>query len=121
MATNAQIRETAAENLGILGEGEVLPSYETGDLNQAITEVYSMLRQLNLVTWASTDSVPDEYAAPFAMLVADARKTKYQIPDNRYMRIMAEGWGPNLDGGAIKMIKRLQAKQKLGVTQIESM
>jgi hypothetical protein len=120
MATTSQIRETAAEILGILGEGETLPSYEVGDLNQAIAEVHSTLRQLNLVTWASTDNVPDEYAASFAMLVADDRKTKYQIPDNRYMRIMAEGWGQNMDGQAIKMIKRLQAKQKLGVTQIEN-
>ena len=120
MATQAQIRQTAAENLGILGEGTVLPSYATGDLNNAISEVYNILRKLNLVSWASTDSVPDEYAAPFAMLVADQRKTKYQIPDSRYMRVMAEGWGQNMDGQAVKMIKLLNAKQKLGVTQIES-
>jgi len=120
MATSAQIRQTAAENMGIHGEGETLPSYESADLDQAITEVYGMLRQLNLVTWASTDNVPDEVASPFAMLVACERAIKYQIPDNRYMRILSEGWGTDMNGKAIKMIRRLYAKQKLGQTQIEN-
>lgn len=113
MATNAQIRTTAAENLGILGEGEVLPSYETGDLNQAIAEVYGELRQMNLVTWASTDNIPDEYARSFAMLVAESRGVKYQIPDARYQRIKLEA------ASAVMRIRALQAKQKLGQTQIE--
>ena len=120
MATSAQIIEDAAWILGEQGEGQVLESWVSGDLSDALTEVYSTLRQLNLVTWASTDAIPDEYVVPMAMLIADERKTKYQIPDNRYMRIMAEGWGPNMDGKAIKMIKRLQSKQKLGVTEIEN-
>ena len=115
MATSTQIRETAAENLGILGEGEVLASYEVGDLDQAITEVYNELRQMNLTTWASTDAVPDEYARSFAMLVAESRAVKYQIPDNRYQRIKLEA------SSAIMRIRALQAKDKLGQTEIESM
>jgi len=120
MATSTQIRQTAAENLGIRGEGQTMPSYEVADFDQAITEVYGMLRQLNLVTWASTDNVPDEVASPFAMLVACERAIKYKIPDNHYMRVLSEGWGQNMDGKAIKMIRRLYAKQKLGQTQIEN-
>jgi hypothetical protein len=114
MATTSQIRETAAEILGILGEGETLPSYEVGDLNQAITEVYSELRQMNLVTWGSADNVPDEYSRSFAMLVAQSRATKYQIPEERFKRIMFEA------DEAIGRLRRLQAKRKLGVTQIEN-
>lgn len=120
MATQAEIRNLAAENLGKLGEGQILESNVSGDLDDAISEVYNILRRLNLATWASTDDVPDEYAGSFAMLVADERKTKYQLPDTHYMRVMAEGWGANFDGKAIKMIKRLQSKQKLGQTQIEN-
>ena len=120
MATAAQIRETAAENLGIHGEGETLPSYETDDLNQAYTEVYAKLEALRLTTWSETSDVPDQYADSVAMLVAEQRAIKYQIPDNRYMRIKAAGWGLDEDGDAIKMIRKLQARSKMGQTEIEN-
>lgn len=113
MATQAQIRTTAAENLGILGEGETLPSYETGDLNQAITETYNELRRMNLVTWASTDNVPDEFARSFAMMVAESRAVKYQVPTERYQRIKGEAME------ATMRFRALQAKQKIIQTPIE--
>jgi len=120
MATKAQIITTAAKNLGILGEGEVLPSYETDDLDQAYTETYNILQALNLTTWAITAAIPDQYAHPVGMLVAGRRAVEYQIPDNRYMRIVSEGWGQNQDGTAIKLLRRLQARPALGQTQIEN-
>ena len=113
MATNAQIRTTAAENLGILGEGETLPSYESNDLDQAITEVYNELQSLNLTTWASTSNVPEQYARSFAMMVAAARAMKYQIPEDRYKRIQYE-----TDRG-MHLFRELQARSKLGQTEIE--
>lgn len=120
MTTQAEIRNLAAENLGKLGEGQILESRVSGDLDDAISEVYNTLRRLNLVSWGSTDDVPVEFSAPFAMLVADQRKTKYKIPDNHYVRITAEGWGADFNGKAIKMIKRLQSRQKVVQTRIEN-
>jgi hypothetical protein len=114
MATAIQIRETAAENLGILGEGETLPSYEADDLDQAYTEVFKELQQLNLTTWAEGSDIPDQYARSIAMMVANARTTKYQIPDNRYQRIKletAEAW---------HLFRELQARAKMGQTEIEN-
>jgi len=114
MATAAQIIETAAENLGIHGEGETLPSYETADLTQAITEVYNELQKDNLTTWASTADIPDEYARSFAMLVAAARAVKYQIPDARFNRIKLG------EMEAMHLFRRFQARSKLGQTAIEN-
>ena len=114
MATQQQIRETAAENLSILGEGMTLGSYESDDLDQAITEVYNELQALNLTTWASTSDVPDQYARSFAMMVAEARAVKYQIPDARYQRIKLE----KIE--AMHLFRELQARSKLGQTKIEN-
>lgn len=113
MATDAQIRETAAENLGIVGEGESLPSYEADDLDQAYIEVYNELQGLRLTTWASTADVPDQYARSVAMLVAEARAVKYQVPDARYQRIKMEAVE------AMRMIRKLQANDIMGQTEIE--
>jgi len=113
MATAQQIRETAAENLGILGEGEVLPSYETADLDQAYLEVFAKLQGLDLAAWSYTDSVPDRFATSVAMLVAEARAVRYQIPDNRYQRIKIEAME------AMQTIRKLQAPGKLSVTPME--
>ena len=120
MATATQIRETAAENLGILGEGQTLASYPTADLDQAYVEVFKELQALNLTTWASTADVPDQYAASVSMLVADQRAVKYQIPTERYQRIKIEGWGSDMNGAAINKIRRLQARAKMGQTEIEN-
>jgi len=114
MATKADIRENAAENLGILGEGTMLPSYATGDLNQAISEVYNTLDALDLVSWEETDDVPAEFAWAIAMLVADARATKYKVPPDTYQRIKLES------ADAMRLIRRLAARRKVGQTQIES-
>ena len=114
MATATQIRETAAENLGILGEGETLPSYEAADLDEAYIEVYNELQGLNLTTWAIATNVPDQYAKSVAMLVAEARAVKYQVPDARYQRIKLE------KQEAMSMIRKLQAISKMGQTEIEN-
>ena len=114
MATAQIIRETAAENLGIHGEGETIPSYEIADLNQAYTEVYAELQALDLAAWAYTDNVPDRFAKPVAMLVAESRAVKYQVPDARYQRIKLEAQE------ALHKIRMLQAPVKVGVTPIEN-
>ena len=114
MATAQQIRETAAENLGIFGEGETLGSYETDDLDQAYNEVYKELEGLELTAWLQTSNVPDQFARAVAMLVAEARATKYQIPDNRYQRIKFEAIE------AMSSIRKQQAVAKMGQTQIEN-
>lgn len=113
MATKQQIRETAAENLGILGEGEVLPSYESADLDQAYAEVFAELQIRNLTTWSSTGNIPDQYARHVAMLVAEARAVKYQIPNDRYQRIKLEA------EQALMRLQKLQARAKMGQTEIE--
>lgn len=114
MATKQQIRETAAENLGILGEGEMLPSYETNDLDQAYIEVYAELQALNLTTWPESGAIPDQYARSVAILVAEARVIKYQKSDQVFTRIRAE------KEVALARIRQLQARSKMGQTEIEN-
>lgn len=120
MATPARIREKAAYKLGIVGEGETLPSYETEDLTEAYAEVYAELQVMELAPWAITANVPNQYSNAIAALVADQRARDYQIPTERYQMVKAEGWGFNNDGKAIKHLRELQARTKLGVTQIEN-
>jgi hypothetical protein len=114
MATITQIKETAAENLGILGEGETLPSYESADLTQAYLEVHAELQGLNLTTWSQAAAIPDQYAHSIAMLVAQARAVKYQVPQERYQRIKIESVE------AMALIRKLQARSKMGQTEIEN-
>lgn len=120
MATIARIIEDAATILGILGEGETLPSYETNDMTNSYGEVYAQLQMMDLVTWSSTDDIPDQYAGQVAMLVADNRAVNYQLPIEKYQRIKMEGWGPDMDGLAIKRLRALQTSSKMDTTRIEN-
>lgn len=103
MATAAQIRDMAATRLGILGEGETLPSYESADLTQAYAEVHAQLDARNMAVWDYADDVPDEYAGHVADLVANARVNDYGIPNDRYSRVVSSASTALLD------IKELQA------------
>ena len=114
MATLAQVRESAAENLGIVGEGETLPSYESADMTQAYAEVYAELQADELITWSSTANVPDQYAWSIAMLMAERRAVKYQVPPNRYQRIKFEA------AEAITKIRALMMREQMGQTEIEN-
>ena len=89
MATAAKIREMAATRLGILGEGETLPSYESADLDQAYAEVYAELEIRDMATWDSDEDIPDAFAHYVTTLVAAARVDDYGISNDRYQRIMA--------------------------------
>lgn len=102
MATASQIRDRSATRLGILGEGETLPSYETADLNQSYSEVYAQLSALNLAVWDFDEDVPDEYASHVITLVAYGRINDYPTPDSRYARLAADV------GKAIPAIRELQ-------------
>jgi hypothetical protein len=120
MATIARIVSDAATILGILGEGETLPSYETNDMNNAYGEVHAQLQIMGLTTWASTDDIPEQYSGPIAMLTADNRAVNYQLPTEKYVRIKQEGWGANMDGLAVQRLRALQTSAKMDVTRIEN-
>jgi hypothetical protein len=87
MATPAQIRNRAATMLGILGEGETLPSYESNDLTNSYNEVFAQLLAKNMTVWDLADDVPDEFVPHVVALVAAGRMNDYAIPDSRYARI----------------------------------
>ena len=114
MATLAHVRQNAAENLGILGEGETLPSYESNDMAEAYNEVYAELQADELTTWSSTANVPDQYAWSVAMLMAQARAVKYKVPADRYQQIKQEAFE------AITKIRAIMMKNQMGQTKIES-
>ena len=113
MATTQQIRDTAAEMLGIVGEGETLPSYETADLDQAYLEVFAELQGLDLAAWSLVDDIPNRFAKPVSMLVAESRAVKYQVPQERYQRIKFESQE------AMHRIRELQAPVKVAITRME--
>ena len=89
MATAVQIRELAATRLGILGEGETLPSFEANDLDEAYKEVHAQLLFKQIVTWDFDEPVPDEYTGHIVDLVAFARVNDYAVPNDRYTRILS--------------------------------
>jgi hypothetical protein len=107
MATAAQIRERAATRLGILGEGETLPSYETADMDASYVEIYAQLGALSLAVWDYDEDVPDEYTTHVITLVAYNRANDYSISNDRYARIAAD------NQAAIPAIRELQTNDAI--------
>ena len=115
MATPAEIAVSAAEYLGIIGEGETLPSYETEDLGDAYKELHAELQADEIASWGSnTATIPDQFAWSVAIKVAELRIVKYKVPEARAAEIV--GFGRVAD----EKIRRFQARGKMGQTEIEN-
>lgn len=114
MATTAEIRNKAAEKLGLLGTGQTLEPSISNDLDDAYTETYNELLAEDLVTWTSTGAIPNELVEPVVALVAAARATRYGVPEPRYSRVVGEGLG------AKNRIRERIAQSQIGQTKIEA-
>ncbi len=87
MATAAQIRDKAGFKLGVKDLGQALENSVSSDLEDAYQEVYSRLRDEDLVSWSLISEVPNELVSPVVDLVAFARADEYGVSGERYQRI----------------------------------
>lgn len=88
MATKAEVRNRAAENLGILPVGQTLASEHQTRIDAAYDEVYDDLKVDGLATWAEANEVPDELVPYVATLVAFTCTETYPISPARYNRVV---------------------------------
>lgn len=86
MATAAEIRNKAADKLGIKAVGQTLEHAIKSDIDSAYVEVYARLRDEDLVNWAFTAEVPDAIVDPVVDLVAFARA--HRASGERYQRLL---------------------------------
>lgn len=105
MATVAEIRDRAANDLGILRLGQSLQSQDSTRITSGYNEVYQQLKVDGLATWTSSGDVPTELVPHVVVLVAHNCLNAYGVAPERYQRIInASG----VDGEkAKKEIKKL--------------
>lgn len=84
--TITEVARRALVMLGKLPIGQTPTSTQENDLIDAYNQVYSKLEQDKLVTWSSTDDIPDEFVNPIASLIAAERAEG--IPNGRYQRLV---------------------------------
>ena len=87
MATKSEVRDRAANDLGILQLGQVLQSQDAARISSAYDEVYAQLKKDGFAVWASTASVPNEITPHMAALVADNCLGVYGVSNDRFNRI----------------------------------
>jgi hypothetical protein len=87
MATADEVRDRAANDLGLLRLGQSLQAQDTTRIENGYTEVYAKLKKHGLATWASDADVPDEIAPYVVTLVADNCLGTYGVSKDRFDRI----------------------------------
>ena len=88
-ATAAQIRNKAAQRLGLKSGTLNLSSDISDDLDEAYNEIWADLEAKDIVNWDLTESVPDEFVNPVVDLVAESRVVDYAVSRERFSRIVA--------------------------------
>lgn len=90
MATQSEVRDRAAVDLGILRLGQSLQSQDATRITEGYAEVYAMLVDEGLAVWAMSSEVPDAIVQPVVSLVADNCLNSYGVSEIRYQRIKLE-------------------------------
>ena len=101
--TVAQVVESAARKLGLIGRGQTLESEFNSDLTDAYNEVHSEWEARNAISWGPTANVPDQYANPMATFVAMKRAVQLQSENEMARRTF---WA-------------MRARPKMGTTEIQ--
>lgn len=86
--TAAQIRDRAAQELGVLSLGQALKAHDAARITQGYAEVYEQLEKDGLATWPYSGSVPNDFAPHVVMLTAENCLGTYGVSESRYARIM---------------------------------
>lgn len=104
--TIAEVRDRALVILGKLARGQTAEGGLKDDIERAYNQIYSSLETQNLVSWGSTDDIPDEFVEDVALLTAWERSES--IPNERFQRISVRVQGA-LERIAAKINKSYQS------------
>lgn len=88
MPSASEIRDRAAQELGILRLGQSLQSQDAARIDQGYAEVYEELKSDGLATWAFSGSVPNQMSQYVVFLISENCLGAYGVSDKRYVRIM---------------------------------
>ena len=88
MVTKAEIRDRAAQEIGILQIGQSLEETDKVRIEQGYDEVYADLKRNNLNFWSSTGDIPNQFVPYVVALIADNISNTYSIPNERYSRLL---------------------------------
>lgn len=104
--TIAEVRDRALVILGKLARGQTAEGGLAADMDRAYDQIYKSLETQNLVSWGSTDDIPDEFVEDVALLMAFERSES--IPSERFQRVAVRGQG-SLERIAAKINKSYQS------------
>lgn len=90
MATIAEVRDRAANDLGLLRLGQTLQAQDSTRITSAYNEVYAILKKDGLAAWTSTGDIPSEFVPYVVSLVVDNCINTYGVSDSRYKRLKIE-------------------------------
>lgn len=108
MATKADIRNRAAESLGILPIGQALENQYKTRIDTGYGEVYAVLKEEGIAYWSISADVPEKFAPAVISLVARNCLTLGTTTTRRDLILNAAG----VDGEkAHAIIRRLGAEK----------
>lgn len=101
MATKAEIRQRVGEDLGLVEIGQSLESQDQIRIDNTFDEVYEILKDKAIASWASTDEVPTKCVPYFCLLIEEKLLTSYSVPESRFLRIKKDAG----DDGMVALLK----------------
>lgn len=102
MATQADIVQRVAEDLSIVSIGQSPEAQDVTRIEAAYAEVYALLLEKGLATWAAAAAVPTKLVPSFSLMLEQKLLTSFSVPESRYQRIMQDA-GPDGSHALLKL------------------
>lgn len=87
MVTASELRDRAAQELGLLQPGQSLAANHAARVTQGYAEVFEKLKKDGFAAWAYSGDVPNEFVQELAFMIAENCLGTYGVSEARYNRI----------------------------------
>jgi hypothetical protein len=79
----------------VLEAGQTVSSADATDVDAVYSALYANLVERGVITWGSSDEVPDEAERPMVALLAAEIADDFHVDEPQYSRLQQEAWGPD--------------------------
>lgn len=89
--TPQDLYQKTLERLRVVAAGEAAQPEDIALVTARYSGVYNLLNALELVTWAESQEIPDEFEIPLVAILSAHSAQEFGVQEPRYTELLSEG------------------------------
>jgi hypothetical protein len=89
--TLAELYEKTLQKIGLIAANEAAEPEDVALVAARYVGLYNLLNGLDLVSWAQSAAIPDQFEIPLVTMLACHCASEFRVPPADYQKLLAEG------------------------------